>query len=144
MKYRSVKKNPGCSWIEVNKQVHFFIVGDSWCLQTQENYAKLINSLQKWSRDICPAIDLFWVEWRSRRIKDVTKIRNLELYLSWMGGLFLYFNLWWLSSHQKNPVFNIVAWEIIAKDANYFYHFRDGWCSSGDYSNTIMWVWMIH
>lgn len=29
MKDKSVKKNPGCSWIEVNKQVHFFIVGDN-------------------------------------------------------------------------------------------------------------------
>lgn len=29
MKGKSVKKNPGCSWIEVNKQVHFFIVGDN-------------------------------------------------------------------------------------------------------------------
>eukprot|EP01018_Ginkgo_biloba_P024045 Gb_25029 [translate_table: standard] len=28
MKDRGVKKNPGCSWIEVNKQVHVFIVGD--------------------------------------------------------------------------------------------------------------------
>eukprot|EP01018_Ginkgo_biloba_P001344 Gb_25868 [translate_table: standard] len=28
MKHKKVKKKPGCSWIEVNKQVHAFLVGD--------------------------------------------------------------------------------------------------------------------
>jgi len=28
MKVRGVKKTPGCSWIEVNKQVHAFLLGE--------------------------------------------------------------------------------------------------------------------
>lgn len=28
MKDRRIRKNPGCSWIEVNKQVHAFVMGD--------------------------------------------------------------------------------------------------------------------
>eukprot|EP01018_Ginkgo_biloba_P002433 Gb_04612 [translate_table: standard] len=35
MKDSRVKKTPGCSWIEVNKQVHAFHVGDGSCLQMQ-------------------------------------------------------------------------------------------------------------
>eukprot|EP01018_Ginkgo_biloba_P013166 Gb_21057 [translate_table: standard] len=35
MKNKGVKKTPGCSWIEVNKQVHTFLVGDRSHPQTQ-------------------------------------------------------------------------------------------------------------
>jgi hypothetical protein len=41
MKERGVKKTPGCSWIEVNKQVHAFLVGDRSHPQTQEIYKEL-------------------------------------------------------------------------------------------------------
>eukprot|EP01018_Ginkgo_biloba_P012913 Gb_21937 [translate_table: standard] len=41
MKDRRIKKMPGCSWIEVNKQVHAFLVGDMSHPQTQKIYAKL-------------------------------------------------------------------------------------------------------
>eukprot|EP01018_Ginkgo_biloba_P012918 Gb_21949 [translate_table: standard] len=41
MKDRRVKKRPGCSWIEVNKQMHAFVVGDRSHPQTQNIYAKL-------------------------------------------------------------------------------------------------------
>eukprot|EP01018_Ginkgo_biloba_P014274 Gb_03222 [translate_table: standard] len=41
MKDRRVKKKPGCSWIEVNKQVHTFLMGDRLHPQTHEIYAKL-------------------------------------------------------------------------------------------------------
>eukprot|EP01018_Ginkgo_biloba_P031723 Gb_04385 [translate_table: standard] len=41
MKDRRVKKKPGCSWIEVNKQVHAFLAGDKSHPQTPVIYAKL-------------------------------------------------------------------------------------------------------
>eukprot|EP01018_Ginkgo_biloba_P014272 Gb_03213 [translate_table: standard] len=39
MKDRSIKKKPGCSWIEINKQVYAFLVGHRSHLQTKEIYA---------------------------------------------------------------------------------------------------------
>eukprot|EP01018_Ginkgo_biloba_P001467 Gb_24928 [translate_table: standard] len=41
MKGRRVNKTPGCSWIEVDKQVYYFHVGDRSHPQAQEIYAKL-------------------------------------------------------------------------------------------------------
>eukprot|EP01018_Ginkgo_biloba_P024037 Gb_18978 [translate_table: standard] len=41
MKDRNVKRRPGCSWIEVNKQVYCFIAGGKSHPQTEEIYAKL-------------------------------------------------------------------------------------------------------
>lgn len=41
MKGRGIKKAPGCSLIEINKQVHVFLVGDRSHPQMQKNYAKL-------------------------------------------------------------------------------------------------------
>eukprot|EP01018_Ginkgo_biloba_P034728 Gb_12554 [translate_table: standard] len=41
MKVRGVKKQPGCSWIEVNKQVHTFLAGDRSHPQIQKIHAKL-------------------------------------------------------------------------------------------------------
>ncbi|XP_057858599.2 pentatricopeptide repeat-containing protein At2g27610-like [Cryptomeria japonica] len=41
MDERRIKKIPGCSWIEGNKMVHFFCVGDGSHPQAQEIYSKL-------------------------------------------------------------------------------------------------------
>jgi len=41
MKDKNVKKDPGCSWIEVKRRVHSFVVEDRAHPQTDEIYAKL-------------------------------------------------------------------------------------------------------
>lgn len=41
MRHNGIKKTPGCSWIEVNKQVHAFLVGDSTPSQTEKAYTKM-------------------------------------------------------------------------------------------------------
>lgn len=41
MKDREVKKNPGCSWIEIKNVVHKFIVGDRSHPQSERIYAML-------------------------------------------------------------------------------------------------------
>ena len=41
MKDNGVKKEPGCSWIEVGHQIHAFVVGDRSHPQTEEIYAML-------------------------------------------------------------------------------------------------------
>jgi len=51
MKYRKVKNKPGCSWIEVHKQVHVFIVGD-------RSYSR--------TEDLCKAGVVIWTDEDSR------------------------------------------------------------------------------
>lgn len=46
MKDREVKKNPGCSWIEIKNVVHKFIVGDRSHPQSERIYA-MLNHLSK-------------------------------------------------------------------------------------------------
>jgi hypothetical protein len=41
MKERGVIKEPGCSWIEVRKRVHSFVVGDGSHPQKENVYAKV-------------------------------------------------------------------------------------------------------
>jgi len=41
MKDRGIKKTPGCSWIEINKHVHAFLVGDRSHPQMQKIYLEL-------------------------------------------------------------------------------------------------------
>eukprot|EP01018_Ginkgo_biloba_P024055 Gb_37632 [translate_table: standard] len=41
MKDRGVKRKPGCSWIEVNKEVYTFFIGDGSYLQTPDNLCKV-------------------------------------------------------------------------------------------------------
>ncbi|XP_077228635.1 pentatricopeptide repeat-containing protein At5g27110-like [Tasmannia lanceolata] len=41
MRFLTVKKEPGCSWIEINKRVHVFTVHDISHLQTEEIYSLL-------------------------------------------------------------------------------------------------------
>ncbi|XVF31646.1 hypothetical protein REPUB_Repub17cG0009000 [Reevesia pubescens] len=41
MKYNKLKKEPGCSWIEVKDEVHAFLVGDKAHPRCQEIYKKL-------------------------------------------------------------------------------------------------------
>jgi hypothetical protein len=41
MKERGIKKEPGCSWIEVKNRVHAFLVGDKSHPETEKIYAML-------------------------------------------------------------------------------------------------------
>eukprot|EP01018_Ginkgo_biloba_P030650 Gb_26653 [translate_table: standard] len=41
LKYKGLKKNPGCSWIEIKNRVHTFLVGDSSHPQSGEIYAMI-------------------------------------------------------------------------------------------------------
>ncbi|KAL2254043.1 UNVERIFIED_CONTAM: Pentatricopeptide repeat-containing protein, mitochondrial [Sesamum indicum] len=41
MKHAGIKKEPGCSWIEINKQVHAFILGDKSHPQVNSIYQEL-------------------------------------------------------------------------------------------------------
>jgi len=47
MKYKEIKKILGCSWIEVEKRVHYFLIRDKLHPKTHEIYEKLDKLLSE-------------------------------------------------------------------------------------------------
>eukprot|EP01018_Ginkgo_biloba_P012858 Gb_31162 [translate_table: standard] len=143
MKGRRVKKIPGCSWIEVNKQVHTFLVGDRSHAQTQKIYAELeklsrqmkaagympdtrfvlydVEEEQK-EQFLCHHSEKLAIAFGLLNIPPGTTVRVIK-------------NLRVCSDCHSATKFisKIVAREIIVRDANRYHHFKDGLCSCGDY-----------
>eukprot|EP01018_Ginkgo_biloba_P034752 Gb_24816 [translate_table: standard] len=143
MKDRGVEKTPGCSWIEVNKQVYAFLVGDTSHPQMQEIYAELERlSGQMKAAGYMP--DMGFV------LNDVEQQLKEEILCYHSEKLAIAFGLISTSPgttirvvknlrvcgdcHSATKfISKIVAREIILRDANRFHHFKDGRCSCGDY-----------
>eukprot|EP01018_Ginkgo_biloba_P013165 Gb_21064 [translate_table: standard] len=143
MNERKVKKMPGCSWIEVNKHVHAFLVGDRSHPQTQEIY----DELEKLSRQMKVAgyvPDMRFV------LRDVEEEQKEQILCHHSEKLAIAFGLLNTSPGTairiiKNLrvcsdchsaikfISKIVAREIVVRDANRYHHFKDGMCSCGDY-----------
>eukprot|EP01018_Ginkgo_biloba_P003260 Gb_27377 [translate_table: standard] len=143
MKDRKVKKTPGCSWIEVNKQMHTFLVGDRSHPQTQKIYAKL----EKLSRQMKAAgyvPDTRFVLYDVEEQQKEQFIRHHSEKLALAFGLIntspgtairVIKNLRVCGDCHSAMKFisKIVAREIVVRDAIRYHHFKDGWCSCGDY-----------
>ncbi|KAL8244503.1 hypothetical protein R6Q59_010761 [Mikania micrantha] len=136
MKDKGIRKNPGCSWIEVDNRVHVFTVDDT-------NHPRI--------KDVYNAL---------REI--IRKIEETGLYVKEDGGfvnkgsafhsekLALAFGLMslpaWMPIHiMKNLricddchlvmklTSRVASRELVVRDANRFHHFKDGCCSCRDY-----------
>ncbi|XP_058113241.1 pentatricopeptide repeat-containing protein At5g16860-like [Magnolia sinica] len=59
MKDKGLKKRPGCSWIEVNNEVHVFLAGDPSHSQSEDIYAVLEILTEKDQRGRMQPIDTF-------------------------------------------------------------------------------------
>eukprot|EP01018_Ginkgo_biloba_P001839 Gb_27521 [translate_table: standard] len=143
MKDRRVQKKPGCSWIEVNKQVYAFVVGDRSQPQMQKIYAKLKNlSTQMKATGYVP--DTRFV------LNDVEEEQKEQILCYHSEKLAIAFGLINTSPGTALRVIKnlrvcgdchsaikfiskIVARDIILRDAIRFHHFKDGQCSCGDY-----------
>ncbi|XP_057868278.2 pentatricopeptide repeat-containing protein At5g48910 isoform X2 [Cryptomeria japonica] len=143
MKDRCIKKKPGCSWIEVNKKVHAFLVGDISHPQTEEIYAKV----EELSKEIKAA---GYVPNTRFVLKDVEEEYKEQTLFHHSEKLAIAFGLIHTSPGTtiriiKNLrvcgdchtaikfISKIVAREIVVRDLNRFHHFKDGQCSCGDY-----------
>eukprot|EP01018_Ginkgo_biloba_P002748 Gb_11040 [translate_table: standard] len=143
MKERGVKKTPGCSWIEVNKKVHVFHVGDRSHPQTHKIYAKLEN--------LCRQMAIAGYVPDTRFVlNDVEQQQKERILCHHSEKLAIAFGL--INTPPRTTlriiknlrvcgdchsatkfISKIVAREIVVRDANRYHHFQDGWCSCGDY-----------
>eukprot|EP01018_Ginkgo_biloba_P013186 Gb_32455 [translate_table: standard] len=143
MKGMTVKRMPGCSWIEVNKQVHAFLVGDRSHPQMQKIYAKL-ESLSGEMKEAGYVPDTRFL------LHDVDEEQKEKILCHHSEKLAIAFGLINTSPGTTIRVIknlrmctdchvatkfisNIVAREIVVRDANRYHHFEDGRCSCGDY-----------
>eukprot|EP01018_Ginkgo_biloba_P021393 Gb_16101 [translate_table: standard] len=143
MKDRKVVKTPGCSWIEVNKQVHAFLVGDRSHPQTERIYAKL----ERLSRQMKAA---GYVPNTRFVLNDVEEEQKQQILCYHSEKLAIAFGL--ISTTPGTTIrviknlrmcgdchsaikfiSKIVVREIFVRDANRYHHFEDGQCSCGDY-----------
>eukprot|EP00253_Pinus_taeda_P001283 PITA_01283 len=143
MKDRGLKKEPGCSWIEVGNHMHTFVVRDMSHPQTKEIYAKLDELTgQMEAAGYVPETNFV--------LHDLDKTQKEELLSHHSEKLAVSFGL--LSTPPgttlrviKNLrvcgdchtaiklISRIVGREIVVRDITRFHHFRNGLCSCGDY-----------
>eukprot|EP01018_Ginkgo_biloba_P022914 Gb_33051 [translate_table: standard] len=143
MKERGVKKQPGCSWIEINNNVHTFVIGDRSHPQSEIIYATL-ESLADQMKEAGYVPDMNFV------LHDVEEEEKEQILCSHSERLAIAFGL--INTTHGMPIritknlrvcgdchsatkfiSKIVSREIIVRDANRFHLFKDGSCSCGDY-----------
>jgi hypothetical protein len=143
LKDKDVKKPVGCSWIEMEHEVHTFLVGDRSHPQSQEIYG-LLESLagQMHKAGYIPAIDCV--------LHDIREEEKERILCGHSEKLAIAFGL--LNTCPGTPIrisknlrvcedchivtkfiSKISEREIIVRDMNRFHHFKDGLCSCGDY-----------
>eukprot|EP01018_Ginkgo_biloba_P014934 Gb_01648 [translate_table: standard] len=143
MKNKGVKKEPGCSWIKFNNRVHSFVADDTSHPQTEEIYAtleKLAGQMEE--EGYVPDMNFVLHD-----IEDVHKEHTLCYHSERLAIAFglnaipagapirIVKNLRVCGDCHTATKFisKIVDREIVVRDTNRFHHFKDGFCSCGDY-----------
>eukprot|EP01018_Ginkgo_biloba_P002727 Gb_38068 [translate_table: standard] len=143
MKVRRVKKTPGCSWIEVNKQVHAFLVGDRSHPQMEDIYAKL----ESLSREIKAAGYMSDTRFVLNDVEEEQKEQIISHHSEKLAIAFGLINTTPGTAirviknlrvcgdcHSATKfISKIAAREIVVRDASRYHHFKDGKCSCGNY-----------
>ncbi|KAM0871125.1 hypothetical protein ACQ4PT_039590 [Festuca glaucescens] len=143
MRDRGVKKEPGCSWIEVGNKVHVFLVGDTKHPEAHEVYkflemvgAKMrklgyVPDTKFVLQDMAPHQKEYVLSAHSEKLAvsfgllklplgaTVTVLKNLKI----CGDC-----------HTAMMFMSLaVGREIVVRDVRRFHHFKDGECSCGNY-----------
>nr|GEX55520.1 pentatricopeptide repeat-containing protein At2g13600-like [Tanacetum cinerariifolium] len=130
MKDKGIRKNPGCSWMEVDNRVHVFTVDDTNHPRIKDVYDNL--------QDIIRKIE----ETRVYAVKNGAMYHSEKLALAF--GL-MSLPAWMPINIMKNLricddchlfmklASRVTSRELIIRDANRFHHFQDGSCSCRDY-----------
>ncbi|OVA20411.1 Pentatricopeptide repeat [Macleaya cordata] len=143
MRDRGVKKEPGCSWIEVANKVHVFMVGDTLHPEVQEVYS-FLEELGVKMRELGYVPDTKYV------LQDVGDEQKEYVLSTHSEKLAVGFGLLKLPRGATVRVLKnlricgdchkafkfmskVVEREIVVRDGKRFHHFKDGECSCGNY-----------
>lgn len=143
MKESGVKKQPACSWVEIENAVHLFVAND-------ETHPRIKEIRGKWEEISGKIKEIGYVPDTSHVLLFVDQQEREEKLQYHSEKLALAFAL--LNTPTGSPirikknirvcgdchaaikfVSKVVDREIIVRDTNRFHRFRDGSCSCGDY-----------
>ncbi|KAL7119544.1 hypothetical protein ACP275_02G069600 [Erythranthe tilingii] len=143
LKSKCVKKNPGCSWIEMNGKAHLFLGGDASHAQTREIYSFLEELPEKMKAAGYVPDTRFALHDISEEEKEFSLTTHSEKLaiafglLNSSGGEVLRVtkNLRICGDCHTAIKFisKIYDREIVVRDVNRFHRFKEGSCSCGDY-----------
>ncbi|XAR58156.1 hypothetical protein NMG60_11026559 [Bertholletia excelsa] len=144
MRQMRLKKNPAMSWVDVDREIHTFKAGDLSHPNSKE-ISGMIEELIEKVKDLGYVPDTRFV---LQDLEEKEKERSLYFHSEKLAVAFAL----WRSINKSSSirilknlrvcgdchnwiklVSKAVGREIIARDAKRFHHFRDGWCSCGDY-----------
>ncbi|CAM6124798.1 unnamed protein product [Calypogeia fissa] len=142
MQERGVRKEPGCSWIEVDNKVHEFVVGDTSHPEAKAIYTELNKLTEKLKAEgYMPDTQIVFqnVDEEDKELALCSHSERLAIVYGLMHiprgkPICVQKNLRVCSDcHTATKLISkVTGREIIARDANRFHHFKDGVCSCGD------------
>ncbi|WOL02551.1 hypothetical protein Cni_G11270 [Canna indica] len=143
MRTKGVKKEPGCSWIEIHSEIHSFRVGDE-----SHPDIRLIHGMLEWLNikvnrtGYVPNVNVVLHDIDDDKKERLVWVHSERLALAFgliklptASSICIIKNLRFCQDcHASFKVISkIVQREIIVRDINRFHHFEDGTCSCGDY-----------
>ncbi|KAE8669654.1 Pentatricopeptide repeat-containing protein [Hibiscus syriacus] len=143
MKDSGVKKEPACSWVEIQNTVHMFVANDDSHLQMEAIHKKW-EEISTRIKEIGYVPDtshvLFYMDHQEREVKLQYHSEKLALAFALLNSppgstIRIKKNIRVCGDCHSAFKFasRVVKREIIVRDTNRFHHFYDGSCSCGDY-----------
>ncbi|KAJ9187149.1 hypothetical protein P3X46_002638 [Hevea brasiliensis] len=143
MRDRGVKKEPGCSWLEVENMVHVFLVDDAVHPEVHAVYNyldKLCQEMKKLGYVPDTKFVLHDMEFDQKEYALSTHSEKLAVAFGLMklprGATIRVFKNLRICGDCHNAIkymSEVVRREIVVRDGKRFHHFKDGECSCGDY-----------
>ncbi|XAR73589.1 hypothetical protein NMG60_11007604 [Bertholletia excelsa] len=143
MEMRGIKKDPGCSWIQIKNRLHTFVAGGGFELRSSDEYRKLWNKLSEAMKaagylpdtkavlhDINEQMKAMWICGHSEKLATM-----FGLIHTGSGPIRIAKNLRvCVDCHSWMKIVSRVTGRmIILRDTNRFHHFDKGMCSCRDY-----------
>ncbi|KAJ7569689.1 hypothetical protein O6H91_01G088800 [Diphasiastrum complanatum] len=143
MKEAGVKKMHGCCWIEVDNQLHAFVVGDATHPQSKEIHAELdrlvgLMKMAGYKPNLSFVLDDVEDEEKENALCGHSEKQAIAFGListPFGTPIRIKKNLGVCGDcHNATKIISkIVGRDISVMDANKYHHFKDGFCSCGDY-----------
>lgn len=143
MREKGLKKNPGCSWIELKTKIHMIVAGD----KSLPQMAQILDRLAKVSSEMKKAGYSPKTDWV---LQDVEEQEKEHILCGHSEKLAVIFGI--INTTEGSPlritknlricgdchaVMKFISRserrEIFVRDANRYHHFKDGECSCQDY-----------
>ncbi|XP_015957447.1 pentatricopeptide repeat-containing protein At2g03880, mitochondrial [Arachis duranensis] len=143
MRARGIRKEPGCSWIEVNKQVHAFILGDKSHPQIDEINTKLDQFISRLKgAGYVPDTNFVLKDLEGEQREDSLRYHSEKLAIVFgimslprEKSIRIWKNLRICGDCHifAKLIAKLERRHIVIRDPIRYHHFRDGICSCGDY-----------